>query len=543
MSLGVKLYASIFAVMFIGLSIFTYLNVTSQQSRQLELVELSALRTTDLIKNSIHYSMLINRKEDIEQIFQNLGQMPGFEAIRIYDKKGQVVYSTRLEEKLSKVSITSEACQVCHISSTPLKELALKERHRITTANNGVRVLSMIAPIQNEVGCSSVDCHEPLTQRAILGVLDVQMSLAMVDAGLAESQRNTVAASAILVISVLFVTGILIWTLIRVPVNKLTAATRAIASGNLQYKIPVQRRDEIGQLANSFNIMVEELSRAQSEITEWSHTLQQKVKQKTGELERIQTHLIHVEKMASLGKLAATVAHELNNPLGGILAYTRLTQKRLDNGQLTPEKLNSIQEDLAIVKNETVRCGNIVNNLLLFSRRDIGECEFQDIKTILDNCMKLLLHHLSLQQIKLIQVLPDEPLEARCDKEQIQQAALAIIMNAIEAMPNGGTLTIKALAEGDKIKIGISDTGEGIADEHLPHIFEPFYTSKREGKGIGLGLSVAYGIIERHKGQIEVESTVGKGSTFVITIPHDMQEIKFKESGIAKAAAGKGVKQ
>jgi two-component system NtrC family sensor kinase len=542
MSLGVKLYASIFAVMFIGLSIFTYLNVKSQQERQLELVQLSALRTTDLIKNSLHYSMLINRKEDIEQIFKNLGSMQGFEAIRLYDKKGQVVYSTRLEEKLSKVSITSEACQVCHYSATPLKELAVKERHRITLTGNGTRVLSMIAPIQNEVGCSSADCHEPLSERAILGVLDVQMSLALVDAGLAKNQRNTVAASAILVISVLLVTGILIWTLIRVPVNRLTAATRVIAGGNLQYKIPVHRRDEIGELAKSFNTMVEELSRAQSEITEWSHTLQQKVKQKTGELEQIQTHLIHVEKMASLGKLAATVAHELNNPLGGILTYTRLTQKRLSDGQINPEILNAILEDLAIVKNETIRCGNIVNNLLLFSRRDMGECEFKDVKTILDSCVKLVQHHLSLQQIRLNQVMPDGPVEARCDKEQIQQAVLAIVMNAIEAMPHGGTLTVGAFTEGDNIKISITDTGEGISDEHLPHIFEPFYTSKKDGKGIGLGLSVAYGIVERHKGQIDLESVVGKGTTFIITIPRDMQSIKLKDSGTFKAIAGEGAR-
>jgi two-component system NtrC family sensor kinase len=503
-------------------------------------MEMSAMRTTDLIKNSIHYSMLINRKEDIEQIFKNLGDMQGFEAIRIYDKKGQVIYSTRLEEKFSKVSITSEPCQVCHHSSTPIKELPIKERHRITQARNGSRVLSMIAPIQNEAGCSSVNCHEPLPEKAILGVLDVQMSLAMVDAGLAQNKRNTIAASAILVISVLFVTGILIWTLIRVPVYKLTAATRAIAGGNLGFKIPVQRRDEIGQLAKSFNIMVEELSLAQGEITEWTHTLQQKVKQKTSELERIQSHLIHVEKMASLGKLAATVAHELNNPLGGILTYTRLTQKRLDNGPLTPDKLISIQEDLAIVKNETVRCGNIVNNLLLFSKREMGECEFQDINTILKNCVRLVQHHLDLQQITLKQILPEKPLEARCDKEQIQQAALAIIMNAIEAMPNGGTLTIEAAATDDKIKISIADTGEGIPPEHLPHIFEPFYTSKKEGKGIGLGLSVAYGIMERHKGQIDVKTVTGKGATFIISIPLDLQKVTEIGPGKGRAVVGEG---
>jgi two-component system NtrC family sensor kinase len=138
--------------------------------------------------------------------------------------------------------------------------------------------------------------------------------------------------------------------------------------------------------------------------------------------------------------------------------------------------------------------------------------------------------------------MPDGPVEARCDKEQIQQAVLAIVMNAIEAMPHGGTLTVGAFTEGDNIKISITDTGEGISDEHLPHIFEPFYTSKKDGKGIGLGLSVAYGIVERHKGQIDLESVVGKGTTFIITIPRDMQSIKLKDSGTFKAIAGEGAR-
>lgn len=524
MSLGVKLYISIFLVMFVGLSIFTVIDVTNQRTNLMNLVEVSALRNTDLIKNSIHYSMLINRKGDIEEIFKYLGELDGIGVIHLYDKNGKIIYTTKPKEKYNKVSISSDICQVCHRSSVPLKVLEVKERTRITVAPDGCRIFSMIAPIKNEPSCAGTSCHVPITEKAILGVLDVQMCLKKVDANLTKSQNYTIISSAILVLAVLFVTGILIWILIRKPIFKLSEATKEIASGNLNFNIPMQRNDEIGQLAHSFNIMVQELNKAQNEIKKWSNTLELKVDEKTKELERIHTHLIHVEKMASLGKLSATVAHELNNPLAGILTYVRLTQKRLDKSDITPEKIEAIQGDLNIVSEEIIRCGNIVRNLLLFSKRKVGDFTFNNISELLENCLKLIQHHLLLKSISLEQTAFNKSIEVKCDREQIQQAVLAILMNAIEAMPSGGTLTVGVESSESDCIISIKDTGEGISDDHLPHIFEPFYTSKKEGKGVGLGLSIAYGIIERHKGSIDIKTEIEKGTTFVITIPKDMTE-------------------
>jgi len=489
--------------MFVGLATFTYVNVKSEATDLLEQVELAALRTTDLIKESTHYSMLINRKEDIHQIFKNFSQMPGFEVIRIYDKNGEVIFTTRPEEASTSVTINSEACQVCHRYPEPLKALATKERHRIITAPDGHRILALINPVENEPACYGAGCHLHPDEKFILGVLDVQMSLATVDADIARSRRQTILASVILVVSVLFVTGFLIWTLIRAPVRKLTAGTRAIAQGNLDYTIPLDRKDEIGELANSFNTMTTELKKAREE------------------LERIQTHLIQMEKMVSLGKLCASVAHELNNPLGGILTYARLSQKKLASPNLTPERLSSIQEDLSIVADETSRCGNIVKNLLLFSKRQIGEFAVVDLHQILDRCTQLVEHHLKLNNIELVKAYQEEKAEVICDKDQIQQAFLAILDNALAAMPHGGSLSIitNSNPRKKKVRIQIQDTGPGIAPADLPHVFEPFYTTKKEGKGVGLGLSVCYGIIERHNGKIEVSSALGRGSTFIIELP------------------------
>ncbi len=524
MALGWKFFIALFLVMSVGLATFTYINVKSEANDLLEQVELAALRTTDLIKESIHYSMLINRKEDIHQIFENFREMPGFEVIRIYDKNGEVIFTTRPEETSTKVSISSEACQVCHRYPEPLKALATKQRHRIITASGGYRVLALINPIENEPACYGSGCHLNPDEKFILGVLDVQMSLSTVDADIARSRRQTVWASVILVLSVLFVTGLLIWTLIRAPVRRLTAGTRAIARGDLDYTIPLQRRDEIGELANSFNTMTNQLKKARQELGQ------------------IQTHLIQVEKMISLGKLCATVAHELNNPLGGILTYARLSQKKLSSDGLTPERIASIRDDLSIVADETSRCGNIVKNLLLFSKRQMGEFAVVDLHEILDRCTQLVEHHLKLNKVELITAYQRNGSEIICDKEQIQQALFAILDNAVEAMPHGGTLTIVTNTNPRKkrVQIQIQDTGSGISPADLPHVFEPFYTTKREGKGVGLGLSVCYGIIERHDGKIEATSAVGEGSTFIIELPlHSVGNKKDKHADQKSQSSGK----
>jgi len=231
-------------------------------------------------------------------------------------------------------------------------------------------------------------------------------------------------------------------------------------------------------------------------------------------------------------KLSATVAHELNNPLGGILTYARLTQKKLASPNLTPEQLSSIQEDLSIIAEETTRCGNIVKNLLLFSKREMGEFAIVDLHGILDRCTQLVEHHLKLNNIKLVKDYQKGTAEVMCDKDQLQQAFLAILVNAVEAMPDGGTLSIKTDSDSDKkkVKIQIQDTGSGISPEDLTHIFEPFFTTKKEGKGVGLGLSVCYGIIERHDGKINVKSTVGQGSTFIIELKRHPMVIKSKQN-------------
>jgi two-component system NtrC family sensor kinase len=227
---------------------------------------------------------------------------------------------------------------------------------------------------------------------------------------------------------------------------------------------------------------------------------------------------MQIEKLASLGKLSATVAHELNNPLEGILTYSKLISKKIrnnsDNGDFT-----KILSFLDLISEESARCGKIVKDLLLFSHRGDDEMNEESLETIIDKSVTLIHHHLEINKITLVKEYPNNDINVHCNSQKIQQALMSLLINAIEAMPNGGTITVALTKTPDLAVVRIIDEGTGILEKDLPNIFEPFYSTKEASKGTGLGLAVVYGIINNHGGQVVVEKTSPRGTTFKITLP------------------------
>jgi two-component system NtrC family sensor kinase len=314
-------------------------------------------------------------------------------------------------------------------------------------------------------------------------------------------------------------TAIFVFFFIHKPVKSVIEGTHKLATGDLGHIIPLRRKDELGQLVGSFNRMAHELDRTKGELVDWSNTLEDKVAAKTEELNKVQAQILHMEKMASLGKLSSVIAHELNNPLAGILTYARLIEKRLAKRQVDEEKCASMQNDIGLIADEARRCGDIVKNLLFFARGRDGEYRQADLNEIIEKTLKLVHHKIDLYEIRLEVHVPVETVLATCDQNQIQQTVLALIMNAIEAMPEGGRLVVSIAKDGANALIRVADTGIGISEADQRQIFEPFFTTKEEGHGTGLGLSVAYGIVQSHEGKITVDSSPGKGATFTISIP------------------------
>jgi len=249
--------------------------------------------------------------------------------------------------------------------------------------------------------------------------------------------------------------------------------------------------------------------------------LYENLKRAYQKLKEAQEQVIRTEKLASLGKLAATVAHEINNPLAAVLTYTRLMMKLMSRGRFTQERLEDIVRYLTIMESETARCGEIVKNLLAFSRQPKITVETSSIEELIEKTLVLISHDLEMKNIQLVkEIEPDLP-KIKCSSRHIQQALLNLLSNASEAMPEGGTLTVTAKRSKSDgfVEAIISDTGCGISEEDLKNIFEPFFTTKEEGRGVGLGLSVVHGIITRHNGSIEIESKPDEGSTFKVRLP------------------------
>jgi two-component system NtrC family sensor kinase len=421
----------------------------------------------------------------------------------------------------------SEECRGCHGTANLVETLADPGRNHLGRSNrtriyadaNGERVLGVISPISNEPSCSSAACHAHSPDAKMLGMVDVTMSLARVDAAITESGRQMTIyfIAAIAAISLLVVSLVLV--MVHRPGRQLLTGMKRVASGDLDYKINITSTDEIGELARSFNSMTDRLKKANAEISDWARTLEMRVEEKTAELKQAHAHIVRVEKMASIGKLAAIVAHEINNPLAGILVYAKLLLKRA--GKNGAGDGDETKKHLEMIASESARCGDIVKNLLQFSRQTRTNLEPSEINEIITQSMRLVQHKIDLMGIKTELRLDPELKLIVCDAQQIRQAIIALLINACEAMKQDeGVLRIesKYLPASRMAEISISDNGVGMDEETKKLIFEPFFTTKEHGKGVGLGLAVVYGIVNGHAGEIEVQSEPGRGTSFIIRL-------------------------
>lgn len=514
---GFRLFLVLMGVMLVAFTIHTYIDIRTSSSNLTDAVYDSALRASDLIARSTRHGMLLNRKEDVHQIIHTLGSEPGFVGISVYNKDGETIFSTDSTAVGTKVDLAAEACNICHASGEPLVSVPTNTRMRVYSSN-GQHVLGLINPIRNEQACSEAACHAHPSDQKVLGVLDVKMSLAEVDRQVAGVRGRLIASSLLIALLTAGLSGVFIYRVLRRPILRLERGMMKLSKGDLDATIAVSSNHELGDLAVSFNRMASDLKRARSEIDRWTHTLEERVKQKADELQRAQSQVVHMEKMASLGKLSASVAHEINNPLFGILTYSKLGLRELEEDNCNPKKL---QEYLEIVQRESSRCGDIVRNLLQFARNTPGERAENHLNTLVEQVIALLAHHFDMRQVEVNQDLCLSDDRVVCDGRQIQQALIAPCINAVEAMPEGGTLTIRTEGNAEEVRVDIRDTGRGMDKETMAHVFEPFYTTKESEGGLGLGLSVVYGIVRRHGGHVDIESQPGEGTVMTICLPRE----------------------
>jgi two-component system NtrC family sensor kinase len=452
-------------------------------------LKLGADQLSETIKSSTHDDMLANRRDVLQRQIAKLGGRGGIEAVRVFNKEGRIVFSSEPGEIGTSVDKRAEACFVCHATDRPLEKPSTQARSRVFAAADGHRVLGIIDPIQNQPGCSE-GCHAHGPADRVLGVLDVTLSLDGVDRSLAAGRWRMAGLAAAAILA----SGAVLWWLNRRlvlrPVEALAEGTRRVAAGDLATPIAVEARHELGDLARAFNEM-------------------------TGRLADAQRQLAQADKLASLGRLAAGVAHEINNPLTGVLTNASFQLKRAPEG-------SALRQDLEVVVRETMRCREIVRGLLDFARPAPPSRALVDLNEVVRRALKITLQALTLQHVSLeLELAPEAP-AALGDANQLQQVVVNLLVNARDAVSGGGCIRVRTRSErageAEFAEIVVEDGGCGIQEADLPHLFEPFFTTKGT-HGTGLGLAVTWGIVQAHGGSIDVRSEVGKGSRFTVRLP------------------------
>ncbi|KAF0149367.1 MAG: integral membrane sensor signal transduction histidine kinase [Ignavibacteria bacterium] len=409
--IGTKLtlVVSITALLIIG--IFTYFNIERQTEVLRSEVQRHANQLSETVKNATRFVMLKNERDYIQQIIDGIGKDPAINDVKILNKEGAIIYSSRPNDIGKMLDKQAESCYVCHAENKPLEKLPMSNRTRIFTANpDSAQILGIINPIYNEPSCSEAPCHAHPAEVKVLGVLDVTISLKDVENQIDSNEIQGVIFAVVAIVAIGFIIGIFVRKYVDKPVRELVNATEQVAAGNLNYKIMKQGNDELGKLGASFNDM-------------------------TKKLDETSQQLYQSTKMASLGQLAAGVAHEINNPLTGVLTYSSFLLKRTkDNPQL--------QEDLNVIVRETLRSRDIVKGLLDFARQSHPKKSICNINEIIDRAIAVVNNQLKLKRISIERIGNTSIPEITADTNQIQQVFLNLFVNAIDAIGQDGKIVV-----------------------------------------------------------------------------------------------------
>jgi len=522
---GPGLYTSIvivvtsFSILFFLAFALVFFTMTSESNKNT--IQQCGIRVATIVRQTLHNSMAHTNPSELKKMMLDIRNIPGIESINLYNHDGYIIHSTDSIAPKRQITIDEQPCLFCHQNNQiPLSTETF--HFDIVEEKKSHRQLIVTNSILNEASCSAAPCHYHSPDKLMLGLIEIQIPLNEIDRIQLESEIRFFLLAIIITSGLIFT---FIWFLgkrIKIPLAKLTKASERVAAGDTDIRFTVSENDlpDIFQVAAAFNKMLDELQTANRELKNWGQELEVRVKERTERLKGAQNELILVERMASLGKLSASVAHEINNPLAGVLTYTKLVLRSIRDKEYDPAKRDNLVKYLEMIESETKRCGNIVKGLLDFSRDDVKQFQPKSLNQIITETGNLMRHPMKVADIDFIVDPSAQKDIILCNPNEIKQICIAILVNAQEAIKDHGNIIMRTdNPEPALVRISIQDNGVGIAEEDKALIFEPFFTRKLETSGVGLGLAVVYGLVQQHKGKITLESTLGAGTAFHITFP------------------------
>lgn len=482
---------------------------------------------SSIVQGALYNSMLTNDRTALNNTLDVLNTLPYIEDVNMYDGHDNLVYSAFSNDL---VPHSNPDCKDCHADINAMfpgheesfRIINMDSKCEMSIKDYDYRLLLMKSPILNERSCYTSACHAHSESDKVLGSFVIRIPLESLDAAVRKTSTDFFLLAALTTLILAAFLMLFTRKQIKKPFTKILKASEAVANGDKSTRLEISssQPNDIKLVSHAFNEMLDSLQLATDEIQNWSQQLEHKVQKKSEELSEMQNELIHVERIASLGKLSSSVAHEINNPLSGILTYSKLVNKQLSKLGIDESEKLPMLKYLKVIEEETKRCGDIVKGLLDFSRNDQLDFKTNHLHKVLKEAYTLMDHQMKMANISFFADFSAQSDLIRCNENQIKQACIAILLNASEAvLENGEILIHTSNPTEDSIKLEITDNGVGIAPNDIPHVFEPFFSAKEKANGIGLGLAIVHGIIQNHKGKVEVSSEPGKGTSISIILP------------------------
>ncbi len=468
-----------------------YLAFRIQSEQALESTRRQAILLTRALKNTIRIGMESGHTQSLAAIFQTVGAIPGVEKLRVFNEDGRIRYSAKPAE-------------IGHLTDE-LDYTVYRSPERSTPFQSDVtghRSFCMVEPIENEGKCWK--CHPRDVD--VLGVLDVCLSMEDTEVSIEHNRFILLSFTGIAIVLTWFLMSILLNRFVSRPVAALVRTMESVEAGKLDRRVDIRSGDELGRLGRSFNEMIRKLSDAQAELEKLHHR-----------------QLARADRLASLGEMAAGIAHEIKNPLAGIYGAAQVLSREFPEGD---PKREILDEMTALSR----RLDSTIRDLLNFARYTEPQFSRGNLNEVIEKVLFLLQQVREGKRAKVVRDYDPAMPEIEMDAEQVKQVFLNLALNALQASPAGCTLTIRTRAEvppeegGDLprrrfVMASVSDDGPGIPPDRLQKIFQPFYTTKEAGTG--LGLSMTRKILDLHEGRITVKSEPGKGATFTVFLPRE----------------------